>query len=111
MIRVCDKPNPPGSEGTYGWAHVVHGIRTARAAVLPIRVEHEVVHDELTAALEQIAQTRLAGRTFEHVVLVDPEYVAAYGAIASTAVRRRRRIGPSSSRGGVASARRSACGR
>src|SRR5450755_3409929 len=42
-----------------------------RAALVPGRVEHEVLHDELSPALEQIQQAGLAGRALEDVVLLD----------------------------------------
>jgi hypothetical protein len=48
------------------------------AARLPWRrvvwVEHEVVHDELTATVEQIAQTRFALGALEHICLFDLDH-------------------------------------
>src|SRR5271170_5214721 len=54
-------------------------IRTARATLFPSRTEHEVVHDQLAAAAEQLGQClRSAGR-IEDVVLLhaDPGQLAA----------------------------------
>src|SRR5215831_4385428 len=45
--------------------------RAALAAFVPRRREHEMLHDELTAALEQIAEMLLALDAVEHIVLVD----------------------------------------
>src|ERR1700735_1648657 len=42
-----------------------------RAALVPGRVEHEVLHDELSPALEQVQQAGLAVRALEDVVLLD----------------------------------------
>ena len=55
-------------------AEVVGHQRAARAALVPRRVEHEVVHDELAAPVEEIEQGRLAGRAVEPVGLVDPHH-------------------------------------
>src|SRR5487761_1038077 len=42
-----------------------------RTALVPGRVEHEVLHDELSPALEEIQQAGLAVRALEDVVLLD----------------------------------------
>src|SRR2546422_2816357 len=44
----------------------------ARAPFLPPRAEHEVVHDQLAPAVEEVSQRRLARRALEHIGLVDP---------------------------------------
>src|SRR5262245_9985105 len=44
------------------------------AALSPIRVEHKMVHDELTAPLEQVEQVRLAVRSLEDIRLVDLDH-------------------------------------
>ena len=46
----------------------------ARAAVLPVRVEHEVVDDQLGATLEQVDEARRPVRPVEHVVLLDLDH-------------------------------------
>ena len=46
----------------------------ARAAVIPARVEHEVVDDELTPALEQVEQPGLTFGAVEDVLLVDLDH-------------------------------------
>ena len=55
--------------------------RAARAPVLPLRIEHEVVDDQLPATLEHVEQTHGAVRAVEHVVLLDLDHgeVAALG--------------------------------
>jgi len=42
-----------------------------RASGVPIRVEHEVIDDELACAFEQLRQSLLAAGSLEHVILVD----------------------------------------
>src|SRR5687768_5826039 len=52
-------------------------VRAGRAAgtpVLPLRIEHEVLDDELAASLEEAGQADLAVRSLEDVVLVDPHH-------------------------------------
>src|ERR671916_782839 len=48
--------------------------RAAGAAVLPRRVEHEVVDDELVPPVEQVAQADGALRALQRVVLVDLDH-------------------------------------
>src|SRR5205807_10184011 len=43
----------------------------ARAAVLPLRVEHEVVDDQLRTVLEHVDEADRTVRTVEDVVLLD----------------------------------------
>jgi hypothetical protein len=43
------------------------------AALLPIGAKHEVIDDELAAALEQLAQTLAAVGPVEDVLLLDPD--------------------------------------
>ena len=47
---------------------VIGEIRTARAALRPSGTEHEVVDDELAAAVEQIGELLFAARPFEHIL-------------------------------------------
>ena len=54
--------------------HLVRAGRAARAAVLPLRVEHEVAEDQLQPALEQVEQARLAVGAGEDVVLLDLDH-------------------------------------
>ena len=54
--------------------HLVRPGRAARAAVVPARVEHEVLHDQLSAPFEEVGQRRLSLRSFEDVVLLDPHH-------------------------------------
>ena len=77
--------------------------RAARAALVPARVEHEVVDDELAAALEQVEQARLAVRALEDVVLVDLDHRQLAGAR-----RRARRAARVSSFSSASSALRAA---
>src|ERR1700687_4846954 len=51
---------------------VIGDERAARAALLPVRTEHEVIDDELAAPAEEIAQGLLAARSIEDVLLVHP---------------------------------------
>src|SRR5262245_32657011 len=48
--------------------------RAARAAVLPVRIEHEVVDDQLGSALEHVDESRRTVRTVEDVVLLDLDH-------------------------------------
>src|SRR5205823_4167816 len=61
---------------------VVGPERTVRAARLPLRQEHEVIDDELTAAVEEIGQRLLSVRAVEKVVLLHtlPRQLAAAAA-------------------------------
>ena len=54
--------------------HLVRRGRAARAAVVPARVEHEVLHDQLASSFEQVKERGPSGRAFEHVVLVDADH-------------------------------------
>src|SRR5215203_4890507 len=49
---------------------VLRKVRATRASVFPLRVEHEVLDDELAVPLEHVEQTRLAVRPLENVVLL-----------------------------------------
>jgi hypothetical protein len=55
-------------------ADVVDEDRAALAAGVPGRVEHEVVHDQLPAAVEQVEQRHRAARSVEDVLLVDADH-------------------------------------
>ena len=55
-------------------ADLVDEHRTAVAARILVRPEHEVVEEQLRPPLEQVEQRRLALRTVEGVVLVDPNH-------------------------------------
>src|SRR6185437_15523337 len=48
--------------------------RAARAGRVPVRVEHDVLDDELAAIPEQAGQRDLALRAFERVLLADPDH-------------------------------------
>src|SRR3954471_1262329 len=50
---------------------MVAELRAARAAVLPVRREHEVIDDQPSATLEQLAKRLPAGRRVEGIGLVD----------------------------------------
>ena len=50
---------------------MVAELRTARAAILPVRREHEVIDDQSPAALEQLAERLPAGWRVEGIGLVD----------------------------------------
>ena len=43
-------------QGTVG---VIHVKRAARATFVPLRTEHEVIHNELTSTLEEIGERLL----------------------------------------------------
>ena len=51
--------------------HVVYGEGATRTALVDVVQPHEVVHDQLAAALEQIDQSSGAIGALEHVVLID----------------------------------------
>ena len=65
-----------------GSLDVVGFERAADAAFVPARPEHEVLDDELAAAVEQIGQRLLALRRVEQIGLVDldPGQFASFGA-------------------------------
>jgi hypothetical protein len=48
--------------------------RAGFAALVPVRVEHEVVDQQLTTALEQVGQAGLAVRAAEDVFLVNLDH-------------------------------------
>jgi hypothetical protein len=50
---------------------VVGPTRAVRAAFVPLRGEHEVIDDQLAAAVEELRQRPLAVPSFEHVRLLD----------------------------------------
>src|SRR5258708_27329776 len=53
---------------------VVRQVRAAWAAVLPARIKHEMVDNQLTAPVEEVEQTHLTGWTLEVVLLVDLDH-------------------------------------
>src|SRR5262249_6906125 len=50
---------------------VVHEVGAVLAPFLPLRIEHEVIHDQLTPILEELLQRRGTVRPLEHVRRVD----------------------------------------
>jgi hypothetical protein len=54
-------------------AEVVDGHRAPVTPLILVGTEHEVVDEQLSAALEQIEQGGLAVRALEHVRLVDED--------------------------------------
>ena len=52
-------------------ADVIDVERAGRAALVPLRIEHEVVDDELAPTFEQVEQLDCAGRSCERVRLFD----------------------------------------
>jgi hypothetical protein len=50
---------------------VVHVERAARAALLPVRTEHEVVNNQLAFAVEKIRERHLPVRPVENVIFYD----------------------------------------
>jgi hypothetical protein len=50
---------------------VIGEERAARAALFPVGPEHEVIHDQLAAAVEQLGERLFAVRAVEGVLLVD----------------------------------------
>src|SRR6516164_3983831 len=61
---------------------IVGEERAARASFFPSRTEHEVIHNELAATVEQVVQRYLSLRAIEDVVLLDllPRKFAALAA-------------------------------
>jgi len=51
---------------------VVGQERAAGAALVPVRSEHEVIDDQLAAAVEQVCERAAARRRGERVALVEP---------------------------------------
>jgi hypothetical protein len=47
--------------------------RAADTLLLLSWLHHEMLHEELAAAVEQVAQRLLSRRRIEHVVLLDPD--------------------------------------
>src|SRR5258708_5022547 len=62
---------------------VIHVERTAGAAFFPLRTEHEVIHDKLASAVEEVGKSFFAAGRIEHIVLFDfdPGELAAFGGI------------------------------
>jgi hypothetical protein len=56
------------------WGQFVARGRATRASVLPTRIEHEVLDDELTTTVEQVEQANGSVRPLESVVLVDSHH-------------------------------------
>ena len=54
--------------------HLVHTGRAARAALLPRRVEHEMLQHELAGPREEVEQTDLALGAREAIVLLDADH-------------------------------------
>src|SRR6516164_1792063 len=50
---------------------VVGPERAMRTTCLPCRIEHEVINDQLAAAVQQLRQALPAVGSFEYVVLLD----------------------------------------
>src|SRR5262245_15462968 len=55
-------------------SEVVGEVRAVLAALLPARIEHEVVDDELPMASKEIAQRRLPLQAVEHVLVFDLDH-------------------------------------
>src|SRR6266536_466927 len=55
-------------------ADLVDERRAARARQIPVVEPHQVVDDQLTAALEEIEQARLPFRPIEDVLLLDLDH-------------------------------------
>jgi hypothetical protein len=53
---------------------IIHDVRTARAAFLPSRFEHEVVDDEVAMISKKIPQLRAALLTIEGILLLDLDH-------------------------------------
>jgi len=72
---------------------VVHPERAALAALLPARVEHEVLDDELAAPLEEIRERLAAAGAVEHAGLVHlhPGQVPAVLIVSASTSHTRRR--------------------
>src|ERR1700730_8311703 len=51
---------------------IVGPERTALAALVPTRVEHEMENDQLLASVEQLGQGLPAAAAVENIVLLDP---------------------------------------
>ena len=60
---------------------VVHVERAARAALLPIGTEHEVVNNQLALAIEKVRKRHLPVRPVENVIFfdLDPGKLAPFG--------------------------------
>ena len=57
-----------------GAIEMIGQIGAAFATLLPAWTEHEMINDQLTAAVEQIGQCFFAIRALEHVLLVDLDH-------------------------------------
>src|SRR5215831_14960057 len=53
---------------------VIGEVRAVFAALLPVRIEHEVIDDELPMTSEEIAQRRLPLRALEDVLVLDLDH-------------------------------------
>jgi hypothetical protein len=53
---------------------IVEGVRAARAPVIPTRVEHEVLDDQLPATLEQVQQCGRTVGALKGVLLLDLDH-------------------------------------
>src|SRR5215469_8503481 len=58
---------------------IISPERTTRAALVPIRRKHEVIHHELASALKQLSRGRLSTRPIKDIILLylDPGQIPA----------------------------------
>ena len=70
---------------------MIHHVRAARAALVPIGTEHEVIGGELAPPVEQIGEAQFALRPVEDIFLLDPS-PGKFAALASELVAQSRQL-------------------
>src|SRR5882672_4143316 len=71
--RDCDKAHIVVLEVLPRAVDLVGEKRATGTALLPVRTEHEVIHDELAASVEQVAESHRAVGISENIILLDPD--------------------------------------
>src|SRR6267143_1189397 len=69
----CNHGYVPVVEMNDDTVEIIGPERAALARLAPVRTEHEEIHDELAAGLEEIGQGLLATEGIEDIILFDPD--------------------------------------
>ena len=69
--RDCDKADIAMLQMNRDAIEIVGPERATRASGVPFRIEHEVIDNELTRAVEELRQSFFAVRSLERVLLLD----------------------------------------
>src|SRR5262249_39048504 len=89
--RYCRESGVSRGQVDVPAAEAVSKMRAIGASLLPIRLEHKVVDDELPETAEQPEQVQLAARPFKNVLLFDLDHreLAAFSVKRVPLVRKR----------------------